>query len=89
LAVSGKPGRSGRPKGSTSAHVEERQALIIAYYLAGHSVRETALVFRLHTSRVGKIVKASARSKSEAKQLLDHRRSQAKQQQELGDAWPG
>ena len=53
--------------------------MIIAYYLAGHSVRETALIFRLHTSLVGRIVKEHARSKSEAAKLLNERRAASRE----------
>ena len=73
--MSGKPGRSGRLKGSGSAHVAELSGMVLAYYVAGHSIRETARVFRMNPSWVGHVVKGHSRSKSEAAKLLNARRS--------------
>ena len=55
--MSGKPGRSGRPTGAIEAHKAERNRLIAAYYLEGHTVRETAKVFGISPTRVGQIVR--------------------------------
>lgn len=55
--MSGKPGRSGRPIGAIEPHKAERNRLVIAYYLEGHTVRETAKVFDISPTRVGQIVR--------------------------------
>ena len=52
--MSGKPGRSGRP---IEPHKVERNRVIAAYYVEGHTVRETAKVFGISPTRVGQIVR--------------------------------
>lgn len=52
----GKPGRSGRPLGSIDPHKAERDRLVLAYFRDGHTVRQTAKVFGISKSRIGKIV---------------------------------
>lgn len=55
------PRKGTRPLGYKVRGTEDRHELVIAYWRQGHSIRETARVFRMSVAGIHKIVKGQER----------------------------